>query len=236
MSDTDDLNDIIDETPAEETPVEPEQPEEPQPEEPVVQAEPAELAQPAEPAAPPMVPQAVIGEVRAENRALKKQLEQLGQMVQSQQPEPQAPDFYENPEAAVQHHIQPVHKALEAQKMQMSRFTAEQQFGPELVQQAYDYFEANPQASQALMGHPSPFHAAVQEYQKAQIANEVGNDPAAYREKIRAEVEREIRREMEAKQTAAAVAQAPSMAAETSIGGRVAPAPTLTSLDDILGS
>lgn len=230
MSDTDDISNIIDETPAPEDAVpDPVQPE-PAPPEVEAEAPPEPKPQPQQEA--PMVPQAVVGELRQE---LRQTRQELAMMRQGTQPQPQQPDYFENPEAAVQHHVQPIQQQLLQQKLDMSRFTAEQQFGPELVQQAYDYFDANPAASQALRGHASPFHAAVQEFQKVQIANEVGNDPAAYREKVRAEVAAELRKELVAKQTAAAVAQAPSMADETSIGGRGAPAPTLTSLDDILG-
>lgn len=235
MSDMDqDLNDIIDDVPVDE----PQVAEEPQAEPEAAQAEP-EPETPPEPAATPeMVPQAVVGELRGENRALKAQVDQL---TRGQQPAPTTsqeppPDFFENPAGAVQHQIAPLQQAILGQKLQSSRFHAEQQYGAETVQAAYDYFEANPALSQALVAHPSPFHAAVKEYQKVQVAQEVGDDPIAYRDKVRAEIRAEMEKELAAKQTADAVHNAPSLAGQTSIGGRTtSAAPTLTPLDDILG-
>ena len=230
MSDLEDISDIIDDTPS----PEPEPTPEPAALEPEPEPEPTPEPEP-QAAAPetPMVPQAVVGDLRQELRQTRAELAQLRQGVM---PQPQQPDYFENPQAAVQHQVQPIQQEVQSRFLKMSRFTAEREFGPELVQQAYDYFDSNPQASQALAGHPSPFHAAVEEFQKVQIAQEVGSDPTAYREKIRAEVREEMKRELAAQQTAASVAQAPSMAGDTNIGGRVPAAPTLTSLDDILGS
>jgi hypothetical protein len=240
MTEQDDLSDIIDDsTEAQEGETEAPEPQEqeaeavaPEPQE----QEAEEQPEPTTEQAPQMVPHAVVGELRADNRALREQIQQLQRMMQPAPEQKPAPDFYDDPQGAVQHQITPIQQQLNAQKLQTSRFLAVEKFGEELVQQAHAYFDQHPEQSQALMNHPSPYHAAVAEYQKAQIAQEVGSDPVAYRDKIKAEVAAEIRKELEAKQTAAAVANAPSLAGQTSIGGRAAQAPTMTPLDDILGS
>ena len=174
------------------------------------------VASPAPPADPApqeaMVPQSVVGSLRAEIRELKAQIPA---------PVPKAaPDFYEDPQAAVQHQVAPIQQAMVGGKLEMSRFMAEREFGKETVEAAFQYFEQHPEQSGALMGHPSPFHAAVEAFNKNRVASEIGADPDAYKAKIAAEIRAEIEAEMVAKraQEAAAVA-APSMANVTGTGG-----------------
>ena len=161
----------------------------------------------------PTVPASVVGGLRAELRELKAQL------AAQKAPEPE-PDFYEDPQRAVQHQIAPVQQAVTGTKLEMSRFMAEREFGKETVEAAFEYFNQHPEQSQALLKHPSPFHAAVEVYNQQKVAQEIGQDPAAYRAKLEAELRAEIEAEMVAKQAKEAAARpAPSMADVTGTGG-----------------
>lgn len=218
-----DLEDIIDETP-QETPAEPEPTQEPE--------EQAAEAQEEQAPEPQMVPAAVVRELRQEVRNMRTQ---LGQQSQSA-PAPM-PDVLENPEGFSKHFSSHVENAVLGMKLEQSRFLAEREFGAEEVEAAYDYFNANPAQSAALLKYASPFHAAVDEYRKARIAQEVGSDPQAFREKLLKETREQVLKELQADQAKQQAAQpAPSMANISGTGGGAAAnwsGPV--NLDDLLG-
>ena len=185
-----------------ETPPEPEAPE------PEVTPEAAET-----PPEPVMVPLAVVNELRDEIRALKAAPQPQAA------PEP-APDFFDDPQGAVQHAVSPVKDSVESTKLAMSKFFAEDKFGKDLVADAMAYYDQNPAQSQAFMNHPSPFHAAVEAYQQVKVAQEIGSDPAAYEAKLRERLEKEIKAELVAQQVKTAAGNpAPSLANTTGTGG-----------------
>lgn len=216
---------------------EPEATPEPQPEpaqEVEQQAEPA----PAQPAPetpqphqdPAMVPVSVVQALRHEIRALKEA---------GQQPEPQpAPDFYENPQAAIQHHMQPVQQQLDTMRLNMSEQMAIQTHGQDAVTAAFQALQAKEDqpAYQAIMSARSPYHALVDWHKQQQVAQEIGSDPAAYRAKVEAEVRAQIEAEAVAKQAQELAAKAPASLAETTgTGGSAAQQwAGPTSLDAIL--
>lgn len=203
--------------------------------EPEVTAEPvAEVAEdaPAEPAPveepakqpEPTVPLSALLEVRREMQELK------GRIPQQEAPPP--PDVLDDPQGFAGHVSGQVAQAVTQVKLEQSRFNAEREFGKDLVDEAYAYFDANPAQSHQFLSHPSPFHAAVDFYQRQKTAQEVGSDPEAYRAKIEAEVRAKIESEQAAKQAATA---APSLAASPNLGARNSSvAPTHTPLDDLL--
>ena len=204
---------VVEDAPeAETTQPEPETPETQQAETPEPAPEPAPI-----PADDPRDKQiagltAALGEVRGELRAFK-------QAQPSPEPKP-APDFYEDPAAAVQHQVAPLQQAVVGTKLEMSRFMAEREFGKEIVAAAYAYFDANPAKSVELLSHPSPFHAAVDEFNKVRVAEEIGKDPDAWRAAETAKIRAQVEAEMVAKQAQERAAQvAPSMADVTGTGG-----------------
>lgn len=141
---------------------------------------------------PKVAPITALLDEREKRQAAERKAEEVSQrlaqierqMQQAQQPQ-QKPDFFDNPDAAIQQQITSV-------KMQQSRFLAEREFGPEVVAQAYAYFDEHPEESQALVAHPSPFHAAVEHFKKQQFLAEVGADPDAWKQKLREELEQEF--------------------------------------------
>ena len=177
--------------------------------------------------APNMVPLTTLLDEREKRQALERKMQKP-----AVEPTP-APDFYDNPQAAVQHEIQPVQKQILQSKLDTSRFIAEREFGKEKVDEAFAYFNEHPDKSAELLNHPSPFHAAVEVYDREKAAKEIG-DPVKYRETLKAEILAEIQAEQVTDELKPLKA-APSLANAASIGGRPAVPPTLTDLDDILG-
>ena len=113
-------------------------------------------------------------------KALRKELQELkrsqGQGTQTQTNQPKAPDiprpsvaFDENPTLYTQ-------QALVSQKTQMSQFIAAQQYGEELMQQAWTAFVTSPdpkdiQYSYELLDHPHPVGEMVKWYKEKQELN-----------------------------------------------------------------
>jgi hypothetical protein len=102
--------------------------------------------------------------------------------------------------------------------MQMSKFQAEREFGQETVKEAVAYFDQHPQQSQQFMSHPSPFHAAVEFYQRQKVASEIGSDPEAYKQKLREELRAELEAELTQSPKSKPKAPPPSMASAPAAG------------------
>lgn len=217
---------------------EPEQQEEAQAEpevkEPEQQAEPepekAETEKPEDKAEEHSVPVSVVQELRRELRELK-------QMQNRQEPKP-APDVFEDPEGYKAYMQEAVRGSVTSTKLEMSRFLAEKDFGKDVVQAAFDYFEEHPQGTEEFLKEPSPFHAAVEKFNAQRIAKEIGADPAAWAAKERERIRKELEAETVAKQARDKAGKfAPSMADIPGTGGGpkanwTGPTP----LDKIIGS
>lgn len=154
----------------------------------------------------------VVSSLRAELREIKSGL--------PQREAPKAPDFYDDPQGAVRHEIAPVQQALLSSKLETSRFMAEREFGKETVEAAFNYFNEHPEQSQALLNHPSPFHAAVETFNQQRVAREIGSDPDGWRKREREAIRKELEAEMVAEQVKNVGGKpAPSMADVTGTGG-----------------
>lgn len=159
---------------------------------------------------PQMVPVGVVTELRGEIRSLKAAM----------QPKEPAPDFFENPKAAVQHELRPALQAADDVKLNMSKFLAEREFGVDEVNSAMAYYDQHPEQTAAFGQHASPFHAAMDAYKQVQVATQIGNDPAAFEAKLRESITAEIKAEMVTSAAKEAAAQvAPSLANTIGTGG-----------------
>ena len=161
---------------------------------------------------PQTVPVGVVQELRRELRELKA--------AQNQKPEAPAPDMFEDPDGYRNYMQAAVQSSGINSKLEMSRFMAEREFGKEVVDAAFDYFSEHPEQSQALLKSASPFHAVVEQYNNVRVAQEIGNDPTAYRAKLEAEIRAKVEAELVAKQARDAAGKfAPSLANVTGTGG-----------------
>ena len=227
-----DLEQIVDGVEPEETTAAEPVVEETTDETPEVVAEPEESEPVVEPEVKPeaTVPLAALLEVRQELQQLKS--------LATPKPQPvPAPDVFEDPQGYQKHMQTELRNATTQAKLEMSRFMAEEKFGKEQVDAMVEYYNQHPEKTAAFLNAPSPFHAGMAEYNSARVAQEIGNDPAAFKEKMKAELRAELQAEMVTKQARDKAGQfAPSMANVTGTGGGskstwTGPAP----LDSILG-
>lgn len=119
-------------------------------------------------------------------------------------PPPNKPDFWENPEAAIEARLKeslgPVDQALARQRQEFSEMQAVATHGEDLVNAAYQAIaglkSSNPQAFaadyQRIISSPHPYGALVQWHKQQQVLSEIGTDPAAYKEKLKKEVLAEL--------------------------------------------
>lgn len=231
MSDND-LDDLIDSNPE---PIEAEAVEAPEAE--AVEATEAteEVAQVEEPAPAKdeqTVPLATFLEMRDEMKGLKRQLQGIQHQPQPTQPQP-LPDVLENPEGFVSSIEARVSQATANAQYNVSEAMAREAHGDDLVNEA---FQAA--SEQNLLGQfkqsRHPYGDLVKWHKQQQLAAEI-QDPDTYREQVRKEVEAEVKAKLQAEQVAQTLSS-PSLARETSIGGRrTGGVPDFTDLDDILG-
>lgn len=232
---TDDKLDFL-EKDAEESETENAQPVEAEPEAEPVEAEAEKGEEPAEPPAateePPesedvrSVPVVALLDEREkrqlaqqEAKEARQKYEQLQRQLEESKREPQkAPDFYEDPDKAIQYHNAQLQEQHTKDKLRMSRFLAEREYGQELVGEAFEYFNQHPQESQSLMNEPSPFHAAVEHYKWQKKRAEIGNDPDAYDKMIEERVREKLLAEMAEQQPSKPKAPPQSLAKATAEG------------------
>jgi hypothetical protein len=137
--------------------------------------------------------------IEAEAEVVRRELAEMRRQFEQSQRKPQeAPDILENPEGYRQHVETMFDQRLNQQRLSMSRFMAEREFGKAEVDAAFEFFNKNPRDSWTLIQEPSPFHAAVEAYRRSKAVEEFGTDPTAYREKLRAEMEAELREQLRA--------------------------------------
>jgi hypothetical protein len=180
-----------------------------------------------------------------QNAAWERRFEQLvGAIRTGQQPQPQnvkpespAPDFFANPEEAVQAMIQKALAPVAAGQGRMteavSRLNAIGEHGQEAVQAAYTELanraNANPAAMQGeyqrIMSSPNPWGELVKWHKNESLLKEVGGDLSAFEAKMREKIMAELAEKAGSPAPAApAVAQAPKPAAPAA-----APAPAMPS-------
>jgi hypothetical protein len=140
-----------------------------------------------------------------QNAAWEWRMEQLvGALRVPQQQQNAAPDFFADPDQAVDRRIaaalQPMAASQQHLMERMSQRFALQSHGAETVQAAYDALEAriaqNPQAAladyQRIMGSADPWSELVNWHGKESVLREIGDDPAAYRARLKAELMEEL--------------------------------------------
>lgn len=195
-----------------------------------------------DPDAPPkgFVPHKAIAEARAELRAMKEANARLqaqhdammgtvGRAFAPQQPAP--PDWFQDPDAALRDRLSPIEQAFAQQREQMSQLMAEEKHGREAVSAAMqaiqDEVARNPAARfevQRMMNSPHPYGALVDWHKQRNVLSEIGADPAAYREKVKAEILAEIQKTGVVPQASAAQPVMPSsFADQRNSGSRTGP-------------
>lgn len=138
----------------------------------------------------------------AMNREWQQRFDQILAMQQrpaQQAPQTEPPDWYQDPNAAFQHNVAPIQQQFAQTQEQFSKMLAEDKFGSDAVQSAYQAFSShmrsNPNAQfeyQRIMSSPHPYGELVKWHKSQTVLSEFGDDPKAAREKLRAEILAEI--------------------------------------------
>jgi hypothetical protein len=138
-------------------------------------------------------------EADARAKAYEQMLQRQPQQPQYQ-PQPQAeepPDFYTNPEGALQFHLQRQQHAYENMMLNQSEVMARDKFGDEIVDTALKAAQAAGVAA-SFKNQPHPWGEMVKWHKRQQTLQVVGDDPDAYRTKIEAEVRAKVLAELKA--------------------------------------
>ena len=136
--------------------------------------------------------------LKEQNALWEQRFHQLSATMQPRQPAPKAEEqnFWDAPEATIDNRITqafaPLQQSMAAQREQFSATLAVEKYGQEAVDAAYDEMKQrmarNPGQArfdhERIMASPHPYGALVEWHKQQQTMNEIGNDPAAYKEKV----------------------------------------------------
>ena len=184
-------------------------------------------------------------EAETKHRELQRQLDEATRRATAPPPQPQAPaqpppDPATNPQGWAQHVVQQQQAALLNERLNNSEMMLADKIGAEKLSEYVAEFRQLANADPTLFGklysQPHPYAWMTREVDRLRLVRDVGDDPAAYREKILAEGR--ARWEQEAKPTpvpSPAAGMQPSLGTARSVAGRTAGAWTgEPSLDDVL--
>jgi len=175
-------------------------------------------------------------QIADQDRNWQQRVEQLVTQLQPKAAPQQTPDFWEAPETAIDHRlsqaITPIQQALVAQREGMSRMMASEKHGEEAVNEAYQALAALKASSgpefQAVYGQvmssPHPYGALVAWHGKQKVMSEIGSDPAAYREKLKAELLAEMNGGQQPAQQTPQPVMPSNFATARNVGSRAGPA------------
>lgn len=126
----------------------------------------------------------------------------FGELMQKLAPPPQKraePDIFDDPRGFVHREIAPLAQGQQAMREQFSQMLAVEKFGADKVDAAYKAFADEAGKNPALqyeyeriMASAHPYGELIAWHEKNAVIREIGADPAAYREKLKAELLAEI--------------------------------------------
>lgn len=152
----------------------------------------------AEPRPEPAIPPARLREEADARRAaerdrdeLKHRLTRLEAQLQPQHQQARPPEFWDNPDEWGRSLVTPIHEQLFQQRQGVSRLLAEEKHGSDTVRAAYNALGQAMQADPAvqtdylrIMRSNHPYGELVAWHKKRQAFDEIGSDPAAYRNRV----------------------------------------------------
>lgn len=128
--------------------------------------------------------------IEQQMQSLQRQMEAMRSEAKPKEPAKE-PDWYDDPQAATQHYVAPHIDQINQRLMYNARLAASGAYGQDKVQAAQEAFDSAINSGaidhseyQRVMNAPNPFEAAVQWHQKQTVLQEVGTDPAAYKQRI----------------------------------------------------
>jgi len=165
---------------------------------PEIVASPVAPAEPVEPRPEPAIPPARLREEADARRAAERDRDELRARLgrlEAQQHQPQAaarpPEFWDNPDEWGRSLVTPIHEQLFQQRQGVSRLLAEEKHGSDKVRAAYNALGQAMQADPAvqtdylrIMRSSHPYGELVAWHKNRQVLDEIGSDPAAYRNRV----------------------------------------------------
>ena len=185
-------------------------------------------------------------EAETKHKELQRQLEEATRRATAPPPQPQAqpqyqppPDPQVDPRGFAQYLIQEQQKQLLNERLNMSERMAKKEIGAEKLTKYVEDFRKMSETDATLFGklysQPDPYDWLVHEVDRLRLVQDVGSDPAAYRDKILAEGRAQWEAEKAAPTPSPALGMQPSLAGARSVAGRTAGAWSgEPSLDDVL--
>lgn len=165
-----------------EAPKEPDQPAE-APKEPETPVEPPVTAEVQPKAEPIMVPLAALHETRDEVKSLKDQLSRFQQTQQANQPAPQAPDPYEDPEGFAAFQSSQIQTVLLNHTLDTSERFARKEHGAETVEAAKQWalqrYATDPLYREQVLRDPDPYERVVKDFRREELFSKV-SDPSEF--------------------------------------------------------
>lgn len=146
-----------------------------------------------------MVPHSVVAQLREEIRQLKARNEP-GQQAQPNQPgqaeQPKIPDPIDDPQGYTAYLENQVQRRILNERLNLSETMARQSVGDEAVDAALEAYQSaaasNPSLAYQFAQSRNPYGDLLSWHRKQQALSEVGEDPEAYRERIRQELMAEL--------------------------------------------
>ena len=184
-------------------------------------------------------------EAETKHKELQRQLDEATRRATAPPPQPQAPpqpppDPAADPRGFAQHLVQQQQAALLNERLNNSEMMLADKIGAEKLNEYVQEFRTLATADPTLFGklysQPHPYAWLTREVDRLRLVRDVGDDPAAYREKILAEARTQWEQEAKAQPAPSpAAGMQPSLGTARSVAGRTAGAwsgePTL---EDVL--
>jgi hypothetical protein len=168
-----------------------------------------------------------------QNTAWERRFTQLLDAVKQPAQQQPPPDFFENPNEAVLRTVSPYIQHVRQQQAMFAEQLARVKYGDEVVDEAAQAYEqlasqnkVDPADFHKISNSVNPYLEVVQWHKKRQASLEIGDDPAADKEKVKAELLAELQQQNG--NGAAPAAPAPVMpsnlATARNVGARSGPA------------
>lgn len=128
---------------------------------------------------------------REQRQAAEQRAQQLERELQAARgaPAPQErPDPYENPDGFADQFDQRLAAIEHRNTVMVSERFARMKHGDETWEDTQEWLKARPDMVAWARNQSDPCEAAIQQYKREQLADEIGTDPAAYRARIEAEI------------------------------------------------
>lgn len=124
-------------------------------------------------------------------RDAERRAQELERRIQAQEQQRPAPDF-NNPQAIYQSFEQRLAEAELKQSIALSARFARREHGAELFEETQEWLSHHPDIELWAQAQDDPWGAAIARFKQERLVAEIGDDPNAYREKLRQELLAEL--------------------------------------------